>query len=146
LLAGAPGGVDWQSAFSACFAAARPAWPPAAPDVVVIRWGEERVVITALVMIGCEVGKVNEVAEALVEVDGVAEVYSISGPHDIMALVRVKEYDALAAVVSERIGQTKGIRTTETHMAFRCYSKHDMERMWAFHLGDESAPGPAPTR
>lgn len=92
--------------------------------------------ITAVVLIGCEVGEVHTVAEALVEVEGIAEVYSISGQHDIMALVRVKEYDSLATVVSENIGKIAGIASTETHMAFRCYSKHDMERMWAFHIGD----------
>jgi len=91
--------------------------------------------ITAIVLIRCEVGKVHAVAEALVEIQGVAEVYSTSGPYDIMAMVRVKEYEALAEVVSEKIGQVQGIRSTQTNMAFRCYSKHDMERMWSVHLG-----------
>jgi DNA-binding Lrp family transcriptional regulator len=88
--------------------------------------------ITAIVMVGCEVGKVNAVAEALMRIEGVAEVYSVSGPHDLMAMVRVKEFDSLATVVSEQIGQIEGIRSTQTNMAFRCYSKHDMERMWGF--------------
>jgi DNA-binding Lrp family transcriptional regulator len=92
--------------------------------------------ITAVVLIGCDVGKVHAVAEALVGIEGIAEVYSISGQHDIMALARVKEYESLATVVSENIGKIEGIKTTETHMAFRCYSKHDMERMWAFHVGE----------
>ena len=92
--------------------------------------------ITAVVLIGCDVGKVHAVAEALVGVQGIAEVYSISGPHDIMALVRVKEYESLDTVVSDSIGKIDGIQRTETHMAFRCYSKHDMERMWAFHIGE----------
>ncbi|MBT3341540.1 MAG: Lrp/AsnC ligand binding domain-containing protein [Gemmatimonadetes bacterium] len=91
--------------------------------------------ITALVLISCDVGAVHEVAEALVNVEGVAEVYSISGPHDIMAMVRVREYDDLASVVSERIAAVDGIEHTESHMAFRCYSKHDMEQMWAAHMG-----------
>jgi DNA-binding Lrp family transcriptional regulator len=97
---------------------------------------KELEMITAIVMIGCEVGKVHTVAEALMQIEGVAEVYSVSGPHDIMALVRVKAFDSLATVVSEQIGQVEGIRSTQTNMAFRCYSKHDMERMWAFHLGE----------
>ncbi|MFH1567303.1 MAG: Lrp/AsnC ligand binding domain-containing protein [Gemmatimonadota bacterium] len=92
--------------------------------------------ITAVVLIGCEVGKVHAVAEALVDIEGVAEVYSISGHHDIMTLVRVKEYEPLTTVVSERIGSTRGITSTETHMAFRCYSKHNMEKMWAAALGE----------
>ncbi len=86
--------------------------------------------ITAIVMIKCEMGKVNSVAEALVDLDGVAEVYSVSGEHDLMCIVRVKEYDALATAVSDEIAGVSGIEKTTTHMAFRCYSKHNMERMW----------------
>jgi len=91
--------------------------------------------ITAIVMMNCEVGKVHSVSEALVDLDGVAEVYSISGEYDILAIVRVKEYDALATVVSEEIARIAGITRTNTHMAFRCYSKHDMEKMWSSFLG-----------
>ena len=93
--------------------------------------------ITAVALISCKVGTVHQVAEALVDVEGVAEVYSISGPHDILAMIRVREYDALAGVVSERIAAVDGITHTETHMAFQCYSKHDMEQMWAAHIGGE---------
>ncbi len=91
--------------------------------------------ITAIVMINCGVGKVHSVSEALVDLDGVAEVYSISGEYDILAIIRVREYDALAKVVSEDIARVDGITGTNTHMAFRCYSKHDMEKMWASALG-----------
>ncbi len=90
--------------------------------------------ITAVVMINCEVGKVPSVSEALMGLEGVAEVYSISGNYDIMAIIRVKEYDSLADVVSENIARIKGITATHTHMAFRCYSKHDMEKMWSSYL------------
>ena len=92
--------------------------------------------ITAIVMINCDVGKVNSVAEALVDVDGVGEVYSVSGNWDILAIVRVKEYDTLAQVVSQRMSQVQGITKTNTHMAFRCYSKHDMEKVWADYIAE----------
>ena len=91
--------------------------------------------ITAVVMINCEVGQVHPVAEALVGLDGIGEVYSVSGEHDILAIVRVKEYDSLAQVVSEQIAAIPGITRTVTQMAFRCYSKHDMEKMWAEYIG-----------
>ena len=87
--------------------------------------------ITAIVMINCEVGKVHKVAEALINLDGVAEVYSVSGDYDIMALIRVKEYDSLASLVAQDMAGIDGITKTNTHMAFRCYSKHDMEKMWS---------------
>ena len=90
---------------------------------------------TAVVMLNWEVGQVYPVAEALVALDGVAEVYSISGENDIMAIIPVKEYDPLAEVVSEKIAAISGITKTATHMAFRCYSKHDMEKMWAASIG-----------
>lgn len=90
--------------------------------------------ITAIVMIKCEVGKVHSVSEALMALDGVAEVFSISGEWDIMAVIRVKEYDSLAEVVSDNVARIKGITGTNTHMAFRCYSKHDMEKMWSSFL------------
>jgi DNA-binding Lrp family transcriptional regulator len=85
-------------------------------------------------MINCEVGKVHSVSEMLMELEGVAEVYSISGQYDIMAIIRVKEYDSLSDVVSENIARIKGITKTSTQMAFRCYSKHDMEKMWSSYL------------
>ncbi len=90
--------------------------------------------ITAIVMINCEVGKVHSVSEALVDLDGVAEVYSVSGEYDILAIIRVKEYDSLSTVVSEEMARIHGITRTNTHMAFRCYSKHDMEKMWSSFL------------
>jgi DNA-binding Lrp family transcriptional regulator len=90
--------------------------------------------ITAIVLINCEVGKVHSVSEALMDLDGIAEVYSISGEYDILAMVRVKEYDLLSQVVSEKMARIEGISRTTTHMAFRCYSKHDMEKMWSSYL------------
>ena len=90
--------------------------------------------ITAIVLINCEVGKVQSVSEALMDLDGVAEVYSVSGEYDIMTMVRVKEYEFLSRVVSENMARIEGITRTNTHMAFRCYSKHDMEKMWSSYL------------
>ncbi len=87
--------------------------------------------ITAIVLINCEVGKVRSVSEALMKLDGVSEVYSISGKYDLLAMIRVKEYDSLSDVVSENIAHIQGISRTNTQMAFRCYSKQDMEKMWS---------------
>jgi DNA-binding Lrp family transcriptional regulator len=92
--------------------------------------------ITSIVMIKCETGQVKSVSQAVVDIDGVAEVYSITGEWDIMAVVRVKEFDSLATIVSEQIASTPGITKTITTMAFRCYSKHGMEKMWAQQIGE----------
>ena len=92
--------------------------------------------ITSIVMIKCETGQVKSVSQAVVDIDGVAEVYSITGEWDILAVVRVKEFDSLATIVSEQIASTPGITKTITTMAFRCYSKHGMEKMWAQQIGE----------
>ena len=92
--------------------------------------------ITSIVMIKCETGQVKSVAETLVDLGGVAEVYSVTGEWDIFAVIRVKEFDSLAAVVSERIASTPGITKTITTLAFRCYSKHDMEKVWAQYISE----------
>jgi DNA-binding Lrp family transcriptional regulator len=92
--------------------------------------------ITSIVMIKCETGRVKSVAEKLVDLEGVAEVYSVTGEWDIFAMIRVKEFDSLATVVSEQIASTPGITDTITTMAFRCYSKHNMEKVWAQYIGE----------
>ncbi len=92
--------------------------------------------ITSIVMIKCETGRVKSVSEALVGIEDVAEVYSVTGEWDIFTVVRVKEFDSLATVVSEQIASTPGITNTVTTLAFRCYSKHDMEKVWAQHIGE----------
>ena len=92
--------------------------------------------INAIVTINCEMGKVEEVAEALVDLDSVGEVYSVSGEFDILAVLRVREYDALATAVSGDIASIPGITRTNTHMAFRTYSKHGMEKVWAETMGE----------
>lgn len=90
--------------------------------------------ITAIVLIKADVDRIPEVAEALVEVDGVSEVYSVTGEFDLFAMVRVREHDRLAELIPGRINKLSGIISTETHVAFRAYSAHDLEA--AFSLSD----------
>jgi DNA-binding Lrp family transcriptional regulator len=87
-------------------------------------------------MIKCETGRVKSVSEALVGIEDVAEVYSVTGEWDIFTVVRVKEFDSLATVVSEQIASTPGITKTVTALAFRYYSKHNLEKVWAPYIGD----------
>jgi DNA-binding Lrp family transcriptional regulator len=92
-------------------------------------------VITAIVLIKCDVGRVPEVGEAIAQLDGVSEVYSVTGEHDLVAMVRVREHDHLAEVIPGLVNRTPGVMSTETHIAFRTYSRHDLEA--AFSLGLE---------
>ncbi|MEU9885470.1 Lrp/AsnC ligand binding domain-containing protein [Sphaerisporangium sp. NPDC051011] len=89
--------------------------------------------ITAIVHIKAEVDRIPEVAETIAELDGVSEVYSITGDYDLVAMVRVPHYDEIAEVIPGRINKVAGVLATETHLAFRTYSKHDLDA--AFSIG-----------
>ncbi len=91
--------------------------------------------ITAIVVMNCEVGKVHSVAEALTQLDGVAEVYSVSGEFDVLVICKVAQYERLANLVTEDMAGIDGVTRTNTHMAFQAYSKHDMEKVWAETMG-----------
>ncbi|MCK2220690.1 Lrp/AsnC ligand binding domain-containing protein [Actinomadura sp. ATCC 31491] len=89
--------------------------------------------VTAIVHINAEVDRITEVAETIAEIDGVSEVYSITGEYDLLAMVRVPVYEQIAEVVPGRINKVEGVLHTETHIAFRAYSKHDLDA--AFSIG-----------
>ena len=90
--------------------------------------------ITAIVMIACEADKIPEVAEAVADLDGVSEVYSVAGDVDLIAIVRVRELDAIADVIAGRMSKVPGIVHTDTHIAFRAYSRHDLESTFSLGL------------
>jgi len=88
-------------------------------------------VLHAFVLVDAEPGRIAELAGELAETQGVAEVYSVAGEAaDIVAVVRVREHDDLAEVVTRRIANLRGIRSTRTLVAFKAYSRHDLEAMW----------------
>jgi DNA-binding Lrp family transcriptional regulator len=97
-------------------------------------------VVTAIVLIGTERLKVQQTAEALLEIDEVKEVYSVTGEHDLVAIVRVHGYDQMAEVVPGKLAHLDGIIRTTTLMAFQCYSRRDLERMWGIGLDQEPLP------
>ena len=92
--------------------------------------------ITAIVLIQAEGSRIPEVAEALAELDGVSEVYSVTGGVDLIAVVRVRRHEELADVIADRIGKVSGVRHSDTHIAFRTYSQHDLEAAFALGLED----------
>ncbi len=83
--------------------------------------------ITAIVQVRCSRDLIPQTAEAIAEIPGIAEVYSVSGDWDLMAIVKVKNYDDIAAVVTERMVTVPGIVRTNTISAFRVYSRQDRE-------------------
>jgi DNA-binding Lrp family transcriptional regulator len=89
--------------------------------------------ITAIVFVQADVARIPEVAEQIASLDGVTEVYSVTGRIDLIALIRVRDHDAIAEVIADKLNKVPGVLNTETHIAFRAYSTHDLEA--AFSLG-----------
>lgn len=86
--------------------------------------------VTAFVLIDVERGRLAEVADRLAAIDGVAEVHSVAGRHDLIAIVRVKTNEAMADLVTSGLLGIDGIARTETLPAFRAYSRHDLDAMF----------------
>ncbi|WP_353508818.1 Lrp/AsnC ligand binding domain-containing protein [Intrasporangium sp.] len=89
--------------------------------------------ITAIVLVNCEVNRIPEAAEEIAEIPGVSEVYSVTGDADLIAMVRVRAHEELADIIADRLSKVQGVVGTSTHIAFRTYSAHDLEA--AFSLG-----------
>ncbi len=89
--------------------------------------------VTAIVFVQAEVARISEVAEAIAALTGVSEVYSVTGAIDLIAIIRVAHHEQVAAVVADALNKVPGVLGTETHIAFRAYSAHDLEA--AFSLG-----------
>ena len=93
--------------------------------------------VSAIVLLRVERDKINTVADAIADIEGVSEVYSVAGRYDLAAIIRGKTNDELAKVVTEHIRKVNGITSSESLIAFRVYSRHDLERM--FSIGLEKA-------
>ena len=89
--------------------------------------------ITAIVLINADVHRIPETAQAVANIEGVSEVYSVTGQIDLIALVRVRNHEDVASVVADRLNKVSGVTATETHIAFQAYSKLDLEA--AFSIG-----------
>ncbi|MGH3415380.1 MAG: Lrp/AsnC family transcriptional regulator [Actinocrinis sp.] len=89
--------------------------------------------VTAIVMIKTDVDRIPEVAQEVSGLDGVSEAYSVTGEWNLIAIVRVRAHEELAEVIPGRLNKIPGVVRTETHIAFRAYSSHDLEA--AFSLG-----------
>ena len=90
--------------------------------------------ITAIVMIKADIHRIPEVAAAIADIEGVSEVYSVTGDLDLVAIVRVRHHEELADVVTRNISALDGIMHTTTMIAFQAYSRHDLESMWGLGI------------
>jgi DNA-binding Lrp family transcriptional regulator len=86
--------------------------------------------IAALVLMNVARSSVNATAQALLEIPGVAEVYSVTGEYDLVAILRLARHEDLSEVVTERMTKIEGIIQTRTMIAFKAYSREDLEQAW----------------
>ncbi|HXH03486.1 MAG TPA: Lrp/AsnC ligand binding domain-containing protein [Candidatus Competibacteraceae bacterium] len=90
--------------------------------------------VNAVILLNIARGRVNEIAEKLADLPEISEVYSVAGSYDLVAIVRVAHNDDLARLVTEKMAPMDGIEHTETMLAFRAYSRHDLEGLFAIGM------------
>ncbi len=90
--------------------------------------------VTALVLLTVSREKVNAVAETLAGMDGITEVYSVAGRFDLAVVIRARDNEQLAEIVTNHMLKVEGILTSETLVAFRVHSRHDLENMFSIGL------------
>ena len=90
--------------------------------------------VNAVVLLNTERGKINDVAQSLAEMEGISEVFSVGGRFDLVAIIRVQTNDAMAELVTNKMLFVEGITDSETLLAFRVFSQHDLERMFSVGL------------
>ncbi len=89
--------------------------------------------VTSIILINSERTKINEVAEQIAAMDGISEVYSVSGNYDLIAIARVASNEDLADLVTNKLLTIESIVKSETMLAFKAFSRHDLDGM--FQIG-----------
>jgi DNA-binding Lrp family transcriptional regulator len=92
-------------------------------------------VITAIVLVHTAADRIPETAQAIANLKGVDEVYSCAGDVDLVAVVKVREHEELAEVIAGGVSKVEGVRRTDTHIAFRSYSRADTDA--TFSVGQD---------
>jgi DNA-binding Lrp family transcriptional regulator len=93
--------------------------------------------VTTVVLAVCNVHEIPETAQAVADIAEVSEVYSVAGDYDLVIMVRVRDHDDLARVVSEEIAKIPGVERTQTLVAFKVYSRHDVESLFSVGFEEE---------
>lgn len=87
--------------------------------------------ITSIILMNVERSKINETAEEIASISGITEVYSVTGNYDLVAIARVKTSDELSELVTRNLVKLESVTQTNTMMAFRAYSRHDLDAMFS---------------
>lgn len=92
--------------------------------------GEAQHMVTAFILMNVERARLRSIADDLLAIDGIAEVYSVAGPFDIVAIARVKQHEDLNDLVTDHVAALDGIESTETLIAFKTFSRKDLGLLW----------------
>ena len=90
--------------------------------------------VNAIVLLNVQSDRINQVAEELVLFDGVSEVYSVAGQYDLVVMIRARNDEQIASLVTEKLLQVEGLLSSETLIAFRTFSQHDLDGMFSVGL------------
>ncbi len=90
--------------------------------------------VSTVVLLNVVPGKINEVGSRLAELKGISEVFSVGGRFDLVAIIRVPDNDTMAELVTEKMLTVPGITNSETLIAFRVFSQHDLESMFSIGI------------
>ena len=95
--------------------------------------------VNAVVLVQCEIDEIPEAAQAIADIAGVSEVYSVAGEYDLVVIIRVKDHDDLSRVIPDGVAKVNGVVRTETLIAFQVYSKHDLDRLFSIGFDEGRA-------
>ena len=90
--------------------------------------------VNAIVLLKVQSDRINQVAEDLAALDGISEVYSVAGQYDLVAVIRARDDEQIASLVTDRLLKAEGLQSSETLIAFRTFSKHDLDGMFSVGL------------
>ena len=93
--------------------------------------------VTTVVLAVCDMKRVTETAQAIADLPEISEVYSVAGDYDLVIMVRVRKHEDLARVVTEEIAKVPGVVRTQTLVAFKVYSRHDVESLFSVGFDDD---------
>ena len=96
-----------------------------------------RPMVTTIVLATCDIHQIPETAQAIADLNDVSEVYSVAGDYDLVVMVRTRTHEDLARVVSEEIARVPGVERTQTLVAFKVFSRHDVEALFSVGFEEE---------
>ena len=94
--------------------------------------------VNTIVLAICDIHRIPETAQAIADLRDVSEVYSVAGDYDLVVMVRTRTHEDLARVVSEEIARVPGVERTQTLVAFKVFSRHDVEALFSVGFEEET--------